>query len=421
MSFPLFIAKRFFRNIGADKKSASNPTITIATVSVAVGLAVMIISVSVIVGFKREIQAKVSGFASDIELLDVNSLVVPEGFPINSDSTFITGIKQWSAVKRADPIAHKMGVIKTDNEFQDIILKGLSQDYDTTFIATTIIEGRLPRLDAEPDEYGLVGSNEILLSRRQADALQLNVGDKVYAYFFEQTIRQRRFTVSGIYETNLAIFDEHSVITDISTVQNLNKWSATQCSTIEVRLRPYADLDAITAQAKAYCTAHPDTMPTPRIAVGIKEHYPQIFSWLELLDFNMYVILILMLLVAGFTMISGLLILILERTQTIGVLKALGATNSKIRHIFINFAALITIRGLIFGNLLAIAILYAQQHWKLIHLDPASYYLDTVPVDINWLYILLLNIGTLILTTLALVGPSFMISRIQPAKAIRFE
>lgn len=421
MNFPFFIAKRFFLGIGADKKSASNPTITIATVSVAVGLAVMIISLSVIIGFKREIQAKVSGFASDIEVLDVNSQVIPEGFPITADSTFLTGIKQWPGVKSVDPVAHKMGVIKTDNEFQDIVLKGLPANYDTTFIAASMLQGRLPRLDAEPDEYGLVGSNEILLSRRQADALQLKVGDKVFAYFFEQTIRQRRFTVCGVYETNLAIFDEHSVITDISTVQNLNKWSASQCSTIEVRLHPATDLDATTAIAKEYCITHPDTMPTPRIAVGIKEHYPQIFSWLDLLDFNMYVILVLMLLVAGFTMISGLLILILERTQTIGVLKALGATNRKIRAIFIHFAALITIRGLVFGNILALAILYAQQQWSIIHLDPSSYYLDTVPVCINWPYILILNIGTLTLTTLALVGPSYMISRIQPAKAIRFE
>lgn len=421
MNLPFFIAKRFFHNIGADKKSASNPTITIATISVAVGLAVMIISVSVIMGFKREIQAKVSGFASDIEILDVNSQVIPEGFPITADTTFITAVKHWPGVKSADPIAHKIGVIKTTGEFQDIVLKGLPTGYDTTFIASSTLQGHLPNLNPEPDEYGLVGSGQILLSRRQADALRLNVGDKVYAYFFEETIRQRRFTVSGIYETNLAIFDERTVITDLATVQNLNKWTPDQCSTLEVRLQPTADLDAATLFAKDYCTAHPDTMPTPRIAVGIKEHYPQIFSWLQLLDFNMYVILILMLLVAGFTMVSGLLILILERTQTIGVLKALGATNAKIRAIFIDFAALITIRGLILGNILALAILLAQRHWHLVHLNPANYYVDTVPVDISPLYIILLNLGTLILTTLALVGPSYMISRIQPAKAIRYE
>lgn len=421
MNFPFYIAKRFFRNIGADKKSASNPTITIATISVAVGLAVMIVSVSVIMGFKREIQAKVSGFASDIEVLDVNSQVIPEGFPITADTTFVTAVKHWPGVKSADPVAHKIGVIKTDNEFQDIVLKGLPTTYDTTFVASTILEGRLPSLDAQPDEYGLISSGEILLSRRQADALNLNVGDKVYAYFFEQTIRQRRFTVCGIYETNLAIFDERMVITDLPTVQALNKWEPTQCSTLEVRLRPGADLDATTLHAKDYCTAHPDTMRTPRIAIGIKEHYPQIFSWLELLDFNMYVILILMLLVAGFTMVSGLLILILERTQTIGVLKALGATNRKVRAIFIDFAALITIRGLVLGNILAFAIIFAQQQWHLIHLNPANYYVDTVPLHVSWFYILLLNVGTLILTTLALVGPSLMISRIQPAKAIRFE
>lgn len=421
MSFPFFIAKRFFLGIGADKKSASNPTITIATVSVAVGLAVMIIAVSVIMGFKREVQAKVSGFASDIEVLDVNSQVVPEGFPITADKQFVDGVHKWPGVERVDKVAQKIGVLKTDDEFKDIVLKGVAQGYDTTFIASSMIKGHLPQLKTQVDTFGTKGSNEIALSRKQADALRLNVGDDVFAYFFEQTIRQRRFKVCGIYETNLAIFDDRMVITDISTVQDLNSWNDDQCSILEVRLAPKADHAQAMAIATEYCRANPDTMPTPRIALSIKDHYKQIFTWLDLLDFNMYVILILMLCVASFTMISGLLILILERTQTIGVLKALGAPNSKIRAIFIDFAALIAVRGLVFGNILALAIILAQQHFKLIHLNPATYYVDTVPVDLNWQIIVLLNIGTLVLTTLALVGPSYMISRIQPAKAIRYE
>lgn len=421
MNFSFFIAKRFFLGIGSDKKSASSPTITIATVSVAVGLAVMIIAVSVIMGFKREVQAKVSGFASDIEILDVNSQVIPEGYPITADKQFVDKVCQWPDVKSADKVAHKMGVLKTDDEFKDIVLKGVPEGYDTTFVASSLIKGRMPELRQKTDTLGTRGSGEIALSRKQADALRLNVGDNVYAYFFEQTIRQRRFKVCGIYETNLAIFDDKMVITDIATVQDLNNWKDDQCSTLEVRLNEGADHDKTMAIAAEFCRATPDTMPTPRIALSIREHYKQIFTWLDLLDFNMYVILILMLCVAGFTMISGLLILILERTQTIGVLKALGATNSKIRTIFIDFAALIAIRGLLFGNILALAILLTQKYYKVLHLNPATYYVDAVPVELNWQVIVLLNVGTLCLTTLALVGPSYMISRIQPAKAIRFE
>lgn len=421
MSFHFFIAKRFFRNIGADTKSASNPTITIATLSVAVGLAVMLVALSVIMGFKREVQAKVSGFASDIEVLDINSLVIPEGFPITADDHFVEDVRKWPGVKSADKVAHKMGVLKTDNDFKDIIIKGLEPNYDTNFLKSSLIKGRLPILEIKADSSGVTGKSEIAISRKQADALRLDVGDDVFAYFFTENILQRRCTICGIYETNLAVFDERMVISDFGTVSQLNKWREGQCSSLEVRLKPGADLDETMRAAETYCKTHPDTMPTPRMALSVKDHYKQIYTWLELLDFNLYVILILMLCVAGFTMISGLLILILERTQTIGVLKAIGASDNSIRKIFIAFAALIAVRGLVFGNLLGFAIILAQKYLKVIHLNPATYYVDAVPVEIHWPYFLLINVGTLVLTTLALVAPSYMISRIQPAKSIRYE
>lgn len=433
MNFPFFIAQRFFRNIGADKKSASNPTITIATAGVAVGLAVMIITVSVIAGFKREVTSKVNGFASDIEVLDYRSLSSPEGFPITADSAFISGVKKWPGISRVDKIAQKIGILKTDEEFQGITFKGIDKGYDTTFVASAITDGRMPRLDVVPDpDAGIIGSNEIAISSNIADALNLKVGDRVFAYFFEENIKMRRFKVCGIYRTNMSVFDKNFVITDYSTVADLNGWDTNKCSSLEVRLqnslesstRFFANNDALDqamVAATEYCAKNPDTIDAPRRPLSVREHYMQVFSWLDLLDFNMIVILVLMICVAGFTMISGLLILILERTQTIGVLKALGATNAKVRRIFLNFAALITLRGLIIGDVIALGLILAQRHWGLVHLDPTSYYVDTVPVELNWMPILLLNIITLVLTTLALVGPSFMISRIQPAKAIRYE
>lgn len=433
MNFPFFIAQRFFRNIGTDRKSASNPTITIATAGVAVGLAVMIITICVISGFKREITSKVNGFASDIEVLDYRSLSSPESFPITADTAFIAAARKWPGVKSVDKIAQKIGILKTEDEFQGITFKGIAQGYDTAFVASALTAGRLPRLDIKADTLsGTVGSGEIAISSKLAADLQLGVGDRVFAYFFEENIKMRRFKVCGIYSTNMSVFDKNFVITDYATVADLNGWTTDQCSSLEVRLAGSVDaasrlfsanhqLDQTVLAAAEYCAKHPDPTAVPRRPLSVREHYMQVFSWLDLLDFNMVVILVLMICVAGFTMISGLLILILERTQTIGVLKALGATNGKVRSIFLHFAALITLRGLLIGDVLALALTFAQRQWGIVHLDPASYYVDTVPVDLCWLPILLVNVLTLLLTVLALVGPSLMITRIQPAKAIRYE
>lgn len=383
------------------------------------GLAVMIVTVCVIMGFKREVMGKVRGFASDIEVLDLRSLSSPEGFPVTVDSAYLNGLKAIPGVRRADCIAQKMGLLKTDEDFQGVTLKGLPQDYDTTFVASAIMEGRMPKMGNGRE--GSRQSNEILISHVQADALGLKVGSRVYTYFFEETIRMRRFTVCGIYRTNMGIFDKNVVITDFPTVAQLNGWQDDKCSTVEVRLEDFRMLQQVQQEMLAYHEKHPDPAASPRKPLSVREHYMQVFSWLDLLDTNMLVIIVLMFAVAGFTMVSGLLILIIERTQTIGILKALGATDTAIRHIFLTFAAFITIRGLLIGDIVALLLLFAQQYWGFAHLDPSSYYVDTIPVEIAWLPIVLLNAGTLMVTVLTLVAPSLMISRIQPAKSIRYE
>ena len=420
------MARRFFRHIGDERQSASNPTITIATAGVAVGLAVMIVTVCVIMGFKREVMSKVRGFASDIEVLDLRSLSSPESFPITADDNYIAELKKIPDVKKASRIAQKMGMLKTSDSFQGITLKGLPADYDTTFIASAIIEGRMPRLlnhntnDVQASRM-TNGSNEILISQRQADDLGLKVGDRVYTYFFEETIRMRRFKICGIYNTNMGIFDKNVVVSDFQTVARLNKWKEDQCSSLEIQLTSLDRLPEAMPLMNAYHGTHPDPMAVPRKPLSVKDHYIQVFSWLDLLDTNMMVIILLMVAVAGFTMVSGLLILILERIQTIGILKAVGATNTTIRRIFLYFASFITLRGLIIGDAIALLLLVAQKHWGFVHLDPSSYYVETVPIELNALAIVSLNVATLAITTLALVAPSFMISRVQPAKAIRYE
>lgn len=428
MNFPFFVARRFFSNVGAEQRRASHLTTTIATTGVAIGLIVMVLSVCIILGFKQEITKKVEGFGSHIEILDVGSLNAPDAYPIPADTLFVNELKRLPEVRSVAPVAQKMGILKTKNDYMGITLKGIPADYDTTFLANSLVEGRLPKRSAAEGavatpEDGVTSSasNEILLSRRQADELNLKVGDRVFAYFFEETIKMRRFKVCGIYQSNMAIFDKTFVITDLNTVRKLNHWEGDEATVIEVRLKGMDAIDQTLPQVERLCSQLNDEVSHARKAFSIVDHYASIFSWLQLLDFNMMVILVLMLCVSGFTMVSGLFILILERTQTIGVLKAMGATNTKIRNVFLYFAGFIIVRGLLIGDVVAIGLLLIQQKYGLIHLDPANYYVETVPVEINLWAIVLVNVGTLVLTTLALVLPSYMVSRIQPSKAIKFE
>lgn len=428
MNFPFFVARRFFSNVGSEQRRASHLTTTIATTGVAIGLIVMLLSVGIILGFKQEITKKVEGFGSHIEILDVSSLAAPDAYPVHADTQLINSLKRLPEVRGVAPIAQKMGILKTKNDYMGITLKGIPADYDTTFLANSLVEGRLPKRSAAEGavatpEDGVTSSasNEILLSRRQADELNLKVGDRVFAYFFEETIKMRRFKVCGIYQSNMAIFDKTFVITDLNTVRKLNHWEGDEATVIEVRLKGMDAIDQTLPQVERLCAQLNDETSHARKAFSIVDHYASIFSWLQLLDFNMMVILVLMLCVSGFTMVSGLFILILERTQTIGVLKAMGATNTKIRNVFLHFAGFIIVRGLLIGDVVAIGLLLIQQKYGLIHLDPANYYVETVPVEINLWAIVLVNVGTLVLTTLALVLPSYMVSRIQPSKAIKFE
>jgi len=418
MNFPYFMARRLYRGlegISETGKKASVPAIHIATAGVALGLAVMIISISVVQGFKQEISRKVTGFAAHMEVMDVNTLYIPDASPVYAGKDFLSWLERQPDVKHVQRTSEKIGILKTNEDFQGITLKGAGEEYDQAFIREHLVAGKLPKFS------GKKSANQIVLSQYQADNLRLKVGDRVYAYFFDRTVKTRRFEVAAIYQTNLKQFDKTFALADLRTVNKLNGWPDSVASKAEVFVRDYSRLEASAEALSANLGKSKFVRNGGPSVVTVKEHYPQVFSWLGLLDMNVWIILGLMACVAGFTMMSGLFILILEHTSTIGILRAMGATGASVRRCFLWLAAIIAVRGLVWGNLIGLSLIWVQERWGVVHLDPATYYVDVAPVSISPIIVLLLNVGTLALTLLALVGPSFAASRVQPAKAIRFE
>lgn len=418
MSFTLFVAKKLYKSTQKkDKRGASKLALRIATAGVAIGLAVMIISICVVKGFQTEVRSKLSGFTAHMEVLSLASFASPEDHPIAVSQNYLDKVKSIEGISHVDPVSLKMGIIKTDDAFQTIVLKGVNEKYASGFIERHFVEGRKPRF-SETEV-----SNEVLISRKQAQNLHIKVGDKIFAYFISNEIRMRRFKVVGIYETSLMQFDEHFVWTDRAAVNKLNNWTSDKATDIEVRLGRFEDIEKVQPLVKFLSKDYRDANGGNYEVLSVKENprTAAVTQWLSLLDLNVWVILALMMGVAGFTMVSGLLILILERTSTIGVLKALGATNRCIRHIFIEYAAFILIRGLVWGNIVGLGIVLLQKYFAFVKLDPSTYYVEAAPVEISVLWIVAINLVTLLLTTLTMVVPSYITSNIRPTKAIRFE
>ena len=308
------------------------------------------------------------------------------------------------------------GILKTDSDFMGVAFKGVGADYNLSFLRSHLTEGAIPRFTNGKSSYPL------LISRSMADKLHLKSGSKVYAYFIgNEGVRARRFTISGIYQTNMTQFDEALCITDYSVPLRLNGWEADQCSGAEILVSDFDNVRSIADKVAVLVNREVDRYGETLTSQTIYEAYPQVFSWLSLLDINVWIILALMVCVAGFTMISGLLIIILERTQMIGLLKALGARNATVRHTFLWFAAFILLRGLLLGDAVGIGLVLLQQQTGFIRLDPASYYVDTAPMELNLLLVLALNVATLLISVFVLVAPSFLVSRIHPAQSMRYE
>lgn len=414
MNFELFIAKRI--HFGKDKNlKISSPAIKIAIMGIALGLAAMILSVCIIVGFKNEIRDKIAGFSSHAQITSFDNNTSYETSPICVNDSLLNSLNNIDEIKHVEVFATKPGIIKTESDFQGIVLKGIDENYDWSFFQENMIEGKIL------DSNDTTSINQSIISKYTADKLHLKLGDSFIAYFVQEPIRTRKFTITGIYSTNFTDYDKIFVITDLNMVQRLNRWEKDQVSGIEIYLNDFDQLDQVKENLYFDFAAYRDRAGNPFLMRTIKEINPVIFSWLQLIDMNVWIIIILMLAVSGFTMISGLLILILERTNMIGIFKALGAKNKSIRKVFIYISAFLILRGMLIGNIIAISICIIQKQFGIIKLDPSTYYISEMPVQFSILYILLINIGAFLVSLLMMVGPSYLIAKISPSKSIKFE
>ena len=408
MSFEQFIAKRL---ASGKKHSFSRPVTRITTVSVALGITVMIASVAIVQGFKNSIKEKVTGFTAHLQIIPFDNNKSLEEQPLDTTRDFIRALKNFPNVKHIQFSALKGGVLKTDDQIQGIILKGINQHYNLDFLKKNLVKGRLPVFSAGKPDY------EVIISKMMADKLLLDTASILRIWFVnnnEKNARGRKFNVAGIYDTGMEEFDGSYIIGDLDVVTKLNNWQKNEAGAVEIILKDPAKMD-LTEELIYH------KIPFDLNIVSAKELYPQIYNWLELLDMNVIVILILLILVAGINMISTLLILIIEKTTMVGLLKALGATNSSIGKIFLLRSAYIVANGMLWGNIIGLSFYFIQKYFKIFHLDPSSYYVDYVPVEINISQFLLLNAGIIIISLIILYVPTWYINRVLPSKALRYE
>ena len=414
MNLELFIAKKITNNEKGDG-NISHPIISIAKVSIALGISVMILAVAIVTGFKSEITNKVIGFGSHIQITNYDNNSSFETQPIEKSTVSIDQIENISGIKHVQAFATKPGILKTKSEIQGVVLNGVGLDYDWDFFKKHIVEGDTIQLS--DDEK----SNDILISERLSTLLHLKLGDKISLHFIQNPPRMRRFTITGIYNTGMQEFDQLFLFCDIKHIQKLNDWTEDEISGYEIFIDDFDDLAYIEHQVKGITASSFSEEGASLKVRNIIRKYPQIFSWLDMLDLNVWIILSLMILVAGFNMVSGLLIIILEKTNMIGILKALGTPNWSIRKIFLYQSSMLIGKGMLWGNVIGISICLLQYWFEIIPLDPANYYVDTVPINLNISHLILLNIGSLIATVSMLLIPSYLITKITPAKAIKFD
>ncbi len=417
MNTELFIARRLFFD-KTNKKYLSHRIIRIALFGIALGLAIMLVSVAVITGFKKEIRNKVIGFGSHIQIVNFDSNNSYETNPISARQAFLPEIKKINGVKYVSVYATKPGMIKTDEFLQGIVFKGVTTDYNWNFFEKNLVEGRVPELNDS------VRVNEIILSEQVSQLLQLKLNDNAVIYFLnedENLPRILQLKVCGIYRTGLEEFDNIFIVGDLKQIQRLNDWQSDQISGFEIRVNNFQNTENIEQEIRAQVINYSEENSAILRTLNITREYPQIFDWLAVLDMNVWVIIILLSLVAGFNMISGLLVLILERINMIGILKALGSRNWSVRKVFLYLSFFLTGRGMLWGNIFGISIIVIQKVFHVVRLDPTAYYVDFAPINISIIHILLLNIASISLTILMLIIPSYLISKIYPEKAIRFD
>ena len=415
MNLPLFIARRIYSDQG-DRRKVSRPAIRIATIGVAIGLAVMIITVSVVLGFKHTIRDKVVGFGSHIQVMNLLSVASVDSYPICIDDSTMQAMDSIEGISHVQRYAMARGILKTDEDFLGVAFKGVGSEYKMDYLRQHLVEGKIPVFSDSSS------TNRIVVSRLMANKLKLKAGDRIYTYFIDAgDVRTRRFTIEGIYETNMTRFDDLICYTDLYTACKLNGWFEGQCSGAELLVDDFDHLDDTFMRVIDKVNRTQDRYHSTFSSQTIYDAYPQIFNWLELLDINVWIILGLMICLAGITMISGLLIIILERTSMIGILKALGTRNRTVRSTFLWFSAFIISRGLLIGDVLGIGVVLLQQYTGIVTLDPQTYYVSEAPMELNIPLVVILNLATLFISISVLIIPSFFISHIQPAKSMRYE
>jgi lipoprotein-releasing system permease protein len=375
----------------------------------------MILAVAILTGFKQQIRDKVAGFGAHIQVVNFDANLSYETVPISSDQPFVDKIINHPGIKSVQVFATKAGIIKTDDNIQGVVLKGIDSDYDWSFFSSNLVEGDVVRVSDS------ARTDNVLISKKVADMLGLKLGDSFSMFFVQDPPRMRKFTIAGIYETSLEEFDKTYLFCDIDHIRRLNGWGEKQVSGFEIFINDFDELDPMTEvvrDAVGYRVAEDEEQLK---VTNIRNRYPAIFDWLGFQDTNVIIILILMILVAGFNMISGLLILILEKTNMIGILKAMGAGNKLIRNVFLYQAAWLTAKGLFWGNIIGLGLAVLQLKTGMFSLDPSSYYLKSVPINLDPVHIILLNAGTMLAIILMLLIPSQLIARVTPVKAIRYD
>lgn len=411
MNLELFVARRLYHERKGERR-ISRPAVAVAQWGVAVGTIVMFVSISIIVGFKHNIREKIIGFGGHIQVMSYES-VTDAVVPVVATEGLLAELKSLKGVQGVSTYVQKPGMIMVNGEYEGIMLKGVGENFDTSFVESSLVAGELPKFTETTP------SNSIVISRLSAQRLQVGVGDKINLYFVENGIKARRMVVAALYETHLAELDNAMALTDIYTVQRLNGWGQDEVSAVEIAIADYGELENVRQEVNGVLYEK-DENSAKLYAPTIEELYPSLFAWLSVLDQTVWLILVLVLFIAGFTMVSGLLILILEKSNFIGVMKALGARNVSVAKVFLYYACIVIGRGIIIGNVIAVVMCFVQQRFGIVALDPEMYYMNTVPVEFSWL-LLPMNVGMFLLSVLMLVAPSALIAKIEPVKAIKYE
>ncbi len=435
MSLAYFIAQRIhFSRVRDAGQRVSPPAVRIAIAGIAIGLAVMILSVAIVIGFKQEIRDKAIGFGAHMQLQAFTANRTFETEPVALPDTLLDILRQVPDIRSVHPFATKPAILKTDEDFLAVTFKGiLTEKEGGEFFRKYLKTGAVPAYEAWGENESMPSAG-IVISRIIADKLHLDIGDEVAAYFVKMepsdpfsygnmptSVRSRRLRIEGIYESHFNEYDRLFVAADLHLLQSVSGWPADVASGLEIELSDFSSLERAYSDTFDALASYADATGENYYLRTVEQINPQLFSWLALLDTNVWVILILIATVAAFTMISGLLIIILERANMIGILKASGYDNRGLRHVFMYIALFLTGKGLLWGNAAGLLLCFIQQQWHPLRLDPQNYYLEWVPIALSPLHLLLLNLGTVALTLLVLLAPSALVAHIRPTQAIQTE